>query len=106
MIALRYWLLNHLDTQFSILDKKNNDLLGSRRSGYIDKKTKDILIYKDAFSAICKKHNMDDTNGAKALYKSGYLKLESKGHFPKRKRIGMVQGYYHINYSFMDSDFS
>jgi len=106
MIALRYWLLNHLDTQFSILDKKNNDLLGSSRSGYIDKKTKDILIYKDAFSAICKKHNMDDTNGAKALYKSGYLKPESKGHFPKRKRIGMVQGFYHIDYSFMDSDFS
>jgi len=105
MTAFRTWLLNTLNTQFSTLGK-NDDLLVSSRSGFLDAKTKDILIYKDAFSAICLKHHMSVTNGAKALCKSGYLKPESEGHFKKRKRKDMEQDYYHIDRSFMNSDFS
>ncbi|MBS0893257.1 DUF927 domain-containing protein [Tatumella sp. JGM130] len=105
MTALRTWLLNNLHVQFSTLGIKD-DLLVSSRSGFLDAKTTDILIYKDAFSALCAKHNMSVAQGAKALCDNGYLTPESEGHFKKRKRRGMEQDYYHIHRSFMNSDFS
>lgn len=105
MSALRSWLLNSLNSQFSTLGIKD-DLLVNSRSGFLEAKTGDILIYKDAFSAICSKHDLSVAKCAKALCVNDYLIPESLGHFKKRKRKDMEQDYYHIRRSFMNSDFS
>lgn len=103
---LRSYLLSNINSSFPILDDKEGKYgtvlkpLGAQAP-----RTRDILIYCDKFIDFCEKNkNIPYKLGVKWLFEAGYLRVESQGHYHKRKRAGMEQSHYHIKRSFIDSD--
>lgn len=102
-VEFRTYLLRHVHNAFPKLKTKNHTVV-SKPLGVTDSDSEDVFIYKDVFREFCKSHDVKPSDGAKFLLSYEFLIPESEGHYIKRKRKGMEQGYYHIKRSFINSD--